>query len=105
MPTSKEVVMWLQEAEERFRLVAQCIPEGAPMRALMEELAETFEQRAALVEQSTDGRCGSCRWWDPYIADKTDGTACCDCKEGPLYEAGLPLRPDFGCIHWENEKP
>jgi hypothetical protein len=94
---NQEVAGWMNELADWFEGIAK----SSSMTCTNElnfKRAQMWRDRAKQVESMT---CDGCRWWDSYIADKTDGTACCDNNLSPIYEAGLPLGPKFGCNYWE----
>jgi hypothetical protein len=66
----------------------------------MNELADWFEGIAKSSSMTCTNELNFKRaqmWRDRA----KDGTACCDNNLSPIYEAGLPLGPKFGCNYWE----
>jgi hypothetical protein len=104
MTINKKISGWLVEAAENFRIISECIPEKAPMRAVVEKYRQIILERSALVENI---RCETCRWWWEATSYSIPTTSHCLSTENNV---GNPrgdrskisyCGPGFYCCHWE----
>jgi hypothetical protein len=100
MPSNKQIAEIFKGLQLRFAQITHQPNISVQVFKLAANGIDICHSKSALIEQM---RCETCKYWDKYIADRTDGTACCDNNLSPIYGVELPLGPDFYCCHWEEK--
>lgn len=98
-PTKEEIAGWLREETDMYVRLSK-ITDGAIKDMLLAKV-QLIEDRAAQVEQSTTGRCESCRWYELDFCTNSENLV-----GNPRGDRAhvIYCGPQFGCIHWE-QKP